>query len=220
MRRLRVRYLKLEQWTSLAALLISMAALIFSWQANRIASEANVLTTESLKISRESNRIALLDKADPLPQRGSAVIGVSVHGCRYPASDTFHIISLADIYITFSNSGGHIAVLERIEVRGTPYTWTSSILNEQGQGVELPVTILPDRTERFHFLALSNSRSRTESEAREVFQERYFSSPSLEWVFHFEDGRVVVWNTEGYGSAPELSFSRSCHDFDDLIFSS
>lgn len=214
----RGKNVKLDKWVGTVALATSVVALFLSWQANRIAREANELTQESISVARESNRIGLLDKTDPQTIRGSGTIPVDTYGCKYPSSTSYYVYSVADVHITFSNNGGRTASLERVELKGTPYTWSVKAYDEQGGEVLLPATIYPATSIRWHFIAKSKDYSDTESGATQIHGERYPASPILQWIFYFEDGRVVTWETQSYGSAPKLDFSRNCEELDNSVW--
>lgn len=211
------RTVKLDKWISVASLIISAIALIFAWQANKIAREANELTQQSIRVSQESNRIALLDKTDPHTIRGTGTIPIFVYGCRYSSSDLYYVYSFTDVYITFVNNGGKVASLTRVELMGTPYNWSVK-LYQDGAEVSLPAGILPGVEKRWHFIAKSISNGKTRENIESVYSERRYSSPLLQWVFYFEDGRAVVWETQAYGSSPGLDFSRSCEQLDNLVW--
>lgn len=210
----KLKDLKFERWASGLALAFSLAALLFSWQANNIAREANELTLDSIEVARDSNRISLLDKADPQANQGDGTIPIFVYGCKYPSSDLYYVYSLAHVYITFSNNGGRIALLERVELRGTQYPWTINVFEEQPVELEFPISILPNTSRRWHLISKRIDSSFTESEMNQAFWDRRTSSPVLTWVFYFNDGRVITWEAQAYGSAQALDFSRNCEDLD------
>jgi len=208
---------KLDKWISIASLIVSAIALIFAWQANKIAREANELTQQSIKVAQESNRITLLDKTDPHPIRGTGTIPIFVYGCRYSSSNLYYVYSLTDIYITFTNNGSKVASLAQIDLTGTPYSWSVKPYQD-GAEVVLPAKILPGVERRWHFIAKSVSTGETQEKAATVYSERYHASPLLQWIFYFEDGRVIVWETQAYGSSPGLDFSRSCEQLDNSVW--
>ncbi|MEJ5240077.1 MAG: hypothetical protein WHS87_02655 [Anaerolineales bacterium] len=208
---------KLDKWISIASLVVSAIALIFAYQANKIAREANELTQQSIKVAQESNRITLLDKTDPQPIRGTGTIPIFVYGCRYSSSDLYYVYSLTDIYITFTNDGGKVALLTQIDLTGTPYSWSVKFYQD-GAEVVLPAKILPGVERKWHFIAKSVSTGETQEKAETIYLERYNASPLLQWIFYFEDGRVVVWETQAYGSSPDLDFSKSCEQLDNLVW--
>ncbi|MGB9845768.1 MAG: hypothetical protein ACPLF9_08435 [Methanothermobacter tenebrarum] len=209
MGKIRDKTTKLDRWISVTSLVISAIAVVFAWQANKIAREANELTQQSIRVAQESNRIALLDKPDPQTIRGTGTIPLSVYGCRYSSSDLYHVYSVTDVYITFANNGGKVATLSQVELMGTPYSWHIKIYQDDA-AINLPVQILPGVETRLHFVATSVSNSDSETNITTVYEERYHSYPMLRWTFYFNDGRVIVWETQAYGSSPGLDFSRSC----------
>jgi len=198
-----------DRWLSLVSLIISAIAVIFAWQANKIAREANELTQQSIRLAQEANRIVLLDKPDPQTIRGTGTIPIFVYGCRYPSSNLYHVYSLTDIYITFANNGGKVASISQVELTGTPYSWSIKIYQDSTE-TGLPVRILPGVETRLQFVAKNISNGETEENIRAVYEERYHSYPILRWIFYFSDGRVIVWETQAYGSSPGLDFGRSC----------
>ncbi len=205
----RDKTIKIDRLISIASLLISAIAVVFAWQANRIAREANELTQRSIQVAQESNRIALLDKPDPQTIRGTGTIPIFVYGCKYPSSDLYHIYSVTDVYITFANNGGRVATLSQVELMGTPDFWSVRVYQNDAE-INLPVQILPGIETRLQFVAKSVSNGEPETKIKTIYEERYRSNPILRWTFYFSDGRVIVWETQAYGSSPGLDFSRSC----------
>ncbi|GIV70076.1 MAG: hypothetical protein KatS3mg048_2938 [Caldilinea sp.] len=202
---------RFDRWVSITSLVVSAIAVVFAWQANKIAREANELTQQSIRLAQESNRIALLDKTDPQTIRGTGTIPLFVYGCKYPSSDLYYIYSITDVYITFANNGGKVATLSQVELMGTPYSWSVKVYQDDAE-INLPVQILPGVETRLQFVATSVSNGESETNIRAVYEERYHSSPMLRWTFYFNDGRVIVWETQAYGSSPGLDFSRSCDE--------
>jgi hypothetical protein len=205
----REKNIRLDRWISITSLVISAVAVVFAWQANKIAREANELTQQSIRVAQESNRIALLDKPDPQTIRGTGITPIFVYGCKYSSSDLYHIYSLTDVYITFANNGGKVATLSQVELMGTSYPWSIKVYQDNTE-INLPVQILPGVETRLQFVATSVSDGYSEINIRDVYEERYYSSPMLRWTFYFNDERVIVWETQAYGSSPGLDFSRSC----------
>ncbi len=205
----RDKTIKCDRWISIASLVISAIAVVFAWQANKIAREANELTQQSIRVAQESNRIALLDKPDPQTIRGTGTIPFFVYGCKHSSSDLYYIYSVTDVYITFANNGGKVATLSQVELTGTPYSWSIKVYQNDTE-INLPIKILPSIETRLQFVATSVSNGDSETNIKTIYEERYHSYPKLRWTFYFSDGRVIVWETQAYGSSPGLDFSRSC----------
>jgi len=209
-----LRNSRFELWFTGVGLILSLIAVFFSWRADKVARDANELAQQSIEVARESNRISLLDEADPQVQPILGAIPIFVYGCKYPDSDLYHVYSLVDTNVEFFNNGGHEALLERVEISGTPYPWTVKSTNEEFITLGFPASILPGTRRDWHFMGISSESSQIEDEIYNAFWERRFSSPVLEWAFYFEDTKVVVLKTQAYGSAQDLDFSRNCEDFD------